>query len=228
MKNILLIGTMIFAICLLIACNNSSQTEYESASQTQATGIEMGKTDNNSSFCYATPAIGNLYLGVSLSEFTQQKNLFLKNTPSLGGLRIVDITPVVYSDKVEIIIIRSETYLKPENGKWNSLYSDKYGYGNNYSDWLHDGKEYNIEDRLMYSFISIPNGFIAKTDGGKIYNDRGYSLNDIELWNKNSEHSLTHAYVSRIVISNYGLIERINKEVERKKQEEYNNSMSVI
>lgn len=228
MKNAFGIGTMISTIILLSACNNSTQTEGGFVSQTQATETEMVNVDKRSSFCYTTPAIGNLYLGVSLSEFIQQKSIFLKNTPSLGGLRIVDITPVVYSDRVEIIIIRSETYLNPENGKWCSLYADKYGYGNNYKKWLHDGKEYNIDDRLMFSVISIPNGFVSQIARGQLYKDRGYSLEDLELWNKNNEHSLTPAYVSRIVISNYGLIEKNNREVEKKKQEEYNNSMSVI
>ena len=106
---------------------------------------------------YNTPAIGNLYLGVSLSEFEEQRDIFLTKVPQLAGLKIDTIIPLLYRDKVERIVIISEKHLFYEafqtfknkmttTAYWKNLYDEKYGTDN----WEEmNGKYYSVNDGVI-------------------------------------------------------------------------------
>lgn len=125
--------------------NNNSKTDTATTKQTRY----IKQVDP-----HETPAIGNLYLGVSLSEFEKQKRIFLTNTPQLAGLKIIEIIPLLYNDKVERIVIISEKHLYYETFQdristtsyWKNLYDEKYGKGN----WNEmNGKIYSVSDDVV-------------------------------------------------------------------------------
>ena len=125
--------------------NNNSKTDTATTKQTRY----IKQVDP-----HETPAICNLYLGVSLSEFEKQKRIFLTNTPQLAGLKIIEIIPLLYNDKVERIVIISEKHLYYETFQdristtsyWKNLYDEKYGKGN----WNEmNGKIYSVSDDVV-------------------------------------------------------------------------------
>lgn len=125
--------------------NNNSKTDTATTKQTRY----IKQVDP-----HETPAIGNLYLGVSLSEFEKQKRIFLTNTPQLAGLKIIEIIPLLYNDKVERIVIISEKHLYYETFQdristtsyWKNLYDEKYGKGI----WNEmNGKIYSVSDDVV-------------------------------------------------------------------------------
>lgn len=106
---------------------------------------------------YNTPAIGNLYLGVTLSEFEEQRDIFLSNVTQLAGLKIDTIIPLLYRDKVERIVVISEKHIYHEafqtfknkistTAYWKNLYDEKYGKDN----WEEmNGRYYSVNDGVI-------------------------------------------------------------------------------
>lgn len=146
-KYILALTTLGF----VISCGNYSQqsepTEQTKWSEVKATTgndqqLNVSASTSTSNNAYKTPAIGNLYFGVTAQEFESAKKIFLKNTPTLNGLAIQKIIPVLNNNKVERIIVVSPTHKYPGNDwrgnrgyydhlceydYWSSLYLQKYG-----------------------------------------------------------------------------------------------------
>ena len=137
---------------LVISCGNYNQ-QSEPIVQTKESDVETttgndqqqlnvsasSSTPNNA---YKTPAIGNLYFGVTIQEFESAKKIFIKNSPTLNGLTIQKIIPVLNNNKVERIIVVSKMHKYPGNDwrgdrgyfdhlceydYWTSLYLHKYG-----------------------------------------------------------------------------------------------------
>lgn len=145
---------LLIAIIIESCSNNSSSTLNENSSlidTTKSTQI-VYKTQIDP---YSTPAIGNLYLGVSLDEFEKQKTVFLKNTPQLAGQKIMQIIPLLYNDKVERIVLVSEKHMHYDTFQknnttttsyWENLYDEKYGKGK----WKEmNGKYYSVNDGVI-------------------------------------------------------------------------------
>lgn len=138
---------------VIVSCDNNISTIENNNPTTNTTAIKQTYTIKQVD-PYETPAIGNLYLGVSLSEFEKQKRIFLTNTPQLAGLKIIEIIPLLYNDKVERIVIISEKHLYYETFQdrtsttsyWKNLYDEKYGKGN----WNEmNGKIYSVSDDVV-------------------------------------------------------------------------------
>ncbi len=106
---------------------------------------------------YNTPAIGNLYLGVTMSEFEEQRDIFLSKVNQLAGLKIDTIIPLLYRDKVERIVLISEKHTYHEafqtfknkistTAYWKNLYDEKYGKDN----WEEmNGRYYSVNDGVI-------------------------------------------------------------------------------
>ncbi len=98
--------------------------------------LNVSASTSTSDNAYETPAIGNLFLGVTAQEFESSKKIFLKNRPILNGLTIQKIIPILNNNKVERIIVVSKMHKCPcydwirgsfNHLYWSSLYLDKYG-----------------------------------------------------------------------------------------------------
>lgn len=158
MKNISQTKLYIIAAFTIIAvlgsCSNNGIKTPQEIITTKDTIANVPTASLKQVDPYSTPAIGNLYLGVSLSEFEKQKRIFLTNTPQLAGLKIIEIIPLLYNDKVERIVIISEKHLYYETFQdristtsyWKNLYDEKYGKGN----WNEmNGKIYSVSDDVV-------------------------------------------------------------------------------
>lgn len=137
---------------LVISCGNYNQ-QLEPTVQTKESGVEtttgndqqqlnVSSSASTPDNAYKTPAIGNLYLGVNAQEFESAKEIFLKNNPTLNGLTIQKIIPILNNNKIERIIVVSKIHKYPGNDwrgsfgyfdhlceydYWSSLYLHKYG-----------------------------------------------------------------------------------------------------
>jgi hypothetical protein len=77
-------------------------------------------------------AIGNICLNVTKEEFERQKNIFMKETPELGGLKIKSVSGLFYDNRLAAVQIISQQQDFHKKGGiaingWYMMYYEKYG-----------------------------------------------------------------------------------------------------
>lgn len=168
---------LFFVSILLVGCGNGSVDSSISISSTE--GISTELDDNKPDACYLTPAIGNLYLGVTLDKFKKAKDLFLKDTPHLAGHQIEFVIPsnVIDNRVEEIMILSSEYKLKYSYTPWANLYKEKYHFVDDR--FVHNGKLFIVEDNVTWPILFGDN----KKMNNRIRPHEGFARSCIRICN---------------------------------------------
>ena len=122
-----------FAIIILtvMACTQKKQQVAPIKTNQQESEVEMDKEHNKSIQSKDSTAIGNICLNVTKEEFENQKKIFMKETPELGGLKIKSVNGLFYDNRLAAIQIISQQQDFHKKGGiaigWYMMYYEKYG-----------------------------------------------------------------------------------------------------
>lgn len=143
-SKILLLQIVAICVVSLFSCNgktspNASGVDTDSVYtiEEKRTPEEIAEEKEDEEYkkaldgCHVIPNIkilGDIKMGCSKEEFTMTKNAFLREHPTLNGLKIKSIDGYFSEGKLYMIVVFSEKYSVKDGLKryWTSLYREKY------------------------------------------------------------------------------------------------------
>lgn len=129
-KNDIILAFAIITLTVM-ACTQKKQQVAPIKTNQQESEVEMDKEHNKSIQSKDSTAIGNICLNVTKEEFENQKIIFMKETPELGGLKIKSVNGLFYDNRLAAIQIISQQQDFHKKGGiangWYMMYYEKYG-----------------------------------------------------------------------------------------------------
>ena len=129
-KNDIILAFAIITLTVM-ACTQKKQQVAPIKTNQQESEVEMDKEHNKSIQSKDSTAIGNICLNVTKEEFENQKKIFMKETPELGGLKIKSVNGLFYDNRLAAIQIISQQQDFHKKGGiangWYMMYYEKYG-----------------------------------------------------------------------------------------------------
>jgi len=129
-KNDIILAFAIITLTVM-ACTQKKQQVAPIKTNQQESEVEMDKEHNKSIQNKDSTAIGNICLNVTKEEFENQKKIFMKETPELGGLKIKSVNGLFYDNRLAAIQIISQQQDYHKKGTsidgWSMMYYEKYG-----------------------------------------------------------------------------------------------------
>lgn len=130
-KNDIILAFAIITLTVM-ACTQKKQQVAPIKTNQQESEVEMDKEHNKAIQSKDSTAIGNICLNVTKEEFESQRNIFMRETPELGGLKIKSVNGLFYDDRLAAVQIVSQQQEYHKKGGiatdgWFIMYYEKYG-----------------------------------------------------------------------------------------------------
>lgn len=133
-KNDIVLAVAIITLTMMACTQRKQQIAISRPSQQESEVDRVKKhsekiSEDQNEDCMA---IGNICLNVTREEFERQRNIFMKETPELGGLKIKSVTGLFYDNKLGAVQIISQQQDYHRKGGiaidgWYMMYYEKYG-----------------------------------------------------------------------------------------------------
>ena len=111
MKKIVIVLSIAIITLTVMSCTQNKQ-QVASIQSTHPESKSGKVKGDNKKICdnqnKDSMAIGNICLNVTKEEFESQRNIFMRETPELGGLKIKSVNGLFYDDRLAAVQIVSQ------------------------------------------------------------------------------------------------------------------------